>query len=76
MFKKKYNAYIIDSKWNVIKNGIKLDIIPRKDEFIYIDFQYHQVLNVVHRFDKNHDIFIVVSENSKETGLPESNKNN
>ena len=52
-------------KWELIKSNVKFVILPRRDEFIYIDELYFQVLNVVHKLNEKQDIFIVV-ENKKE----------
>ena len=61
MFRRKYNVTLLDSKWNPIKNDVKFTSIPRKDEFIYTD-KYYRVLNVVHKMDIKHYIFVVVEE--------------
>jgi hypothetical protein len=60
MFSKKYKVTILDSKWHPIKKSVKFSVIPRKDEFIWCDELYYQVLNVVHSMDKSHNIFIIV----------------
>ena len=31
MFKTKYTVSLLDSKWNVVKNNVKLYLLPRKD---------------------------------------------
>jgi len=58
----KYNITILDSKWSPIKSNLKVNTIPRSGEFIYLDEQYYEVLNVVHSINKKHEIFVVVSE--------------
>jgi len=62
MFRTKYTISILDSKWLPIKRGIKLPIIPRANEFIFIDDEYYQVSNVVHSLNKKQDIFIIVEK--------------
>ena len=55
-----------------IQRKIVTIILPRRDEFIYFNEQYYQVINVVHMMNKLQDIFIIVDEftkdPSKETG--------
>lgn len=60
MFKTKYTISILDSKWSVIKNNVKLLFIPRTNELIYLNNQYYQVINVIHMLNKNQDIFVIV----------------
>lgn len=69
MFSKNYRISIINSKWHLLKNDLKLKLIPRKGEFIYMDEQYFEVLNVVHRMNKIHEIFIVVLETQEKDKL-------
>ncbi len=72
MFNKNYKISIINSKWHLLKNDIKWSVIPRKGEFIYMDEQYFEVLNVVHRMSKVHEIFIVVLETKEKDKLEET----
>ena len=58
----KYNITILNSKWSPIKNGLRVKTIPKSGEYIYMDGQYYEVLNVVHTIDKTHEIFVIVSE--------------
>ena len=62
MFKRKYTATLLDSKWSVLKRDIKISAIPRRDEYIYMDNKYYEVINIVYRLAKNQDIFIIVEE--------------
>ena len=62
MFKTKYKVSILDSKWQPIEIKLKLSVIPRRDEYIYLNNQYYQVLNVVHKLNDKQDIFIVINE--------------
>jgi hypothetical protein len=74
MFKTKYITTLLDSKWSVIKNGVIFKVIPRKDEYIYINDMYYQVLNVVHNLTIKHQILIIVEEFSQKNVL-EATKN-
>jgi hypothetical protein len=62
MFRRKYTVTLLDSKWNPIKNRLKMSIIPRKDEFIYFNEQYYTVLNIVHNIARKQGICVVVEE--------------
>jgi hypothetical protein len=62
MFKKKYSISMLDSKWIPLKRNIKLSIIPRRDEYIWIDEKYFIVLNIVHSITNKQEVFIVVEE--------------
>jgi hypothetical protein len=62
MFKSKYSVSLLNVNWEPINIKLKLSIIPRIDEFIYLDNQYYQVLNIVHQLNKNQEIFIVIDK--------------
>ncbi len=62
MFNTKYTVSILDSKWQVMKRNLKLKVIPRKEEFIYLNNQYYEVLNIVHMLNTKQDIFVIVNE--------------
>jgi hypothetical protein len=53
MFNKKYKVTILDSKWDVLKDSVYLDVIPRKEEYIFMNDQYYSVLNVIHMINNN-----------------------
>lgn len=73
MFKTKYTTTLLDSKWSVIKNGVIFKVIPRKDEYIYINDMYYQVLNVVHNLTIKHQILIIVEEYSQKNVIESIN---
>jgi len=58
----KYTVTILNSKWNPIKRNVEMFIIPRRDEYIYLNEQYYEVLNVVHTLNEKQDIFVIVNE--------------
>jgi len=58
----KYTVSILTSKWHPIKRNVEMIIIPRRDEYIYMDEQYYEVLNVVHMLNEKQDIFVIVNE--------------
>ncbi len=58
----KYTVSILNSKWHPIKRNVEMIIIPRRDEYIYMDEQYYEVLNVVHMLNEKQDIFVIVNE--------------
>lgn len=61
-FSKKYTITFLNSKWEIVKSNIKLKSVPQRDEYIYMDNRYYDVLNVVHSINKNHEIFVVIEE--------------
>lgn len=71
MFKKKYNISMIDSKWIPIKRNVKINIIPRRDEFIWVDEKYYQVINVVHSITDKHEVLLVVEEQNNNSPIIE-----
>jgi hypothetical protein len=62
MFKTKYKVSFLNSKWEPIEIKLKLQVIPRMDEYIYLNGQYYQVLNIIHQFNSKHEIFVVINE--------------
>ena len=62
MFSKKYTITLLNSKWEIVKPNIKLISIPKKDEYIFMDNKYYDVLNVIHTIEKEHKILIIVEE--------------
>lgn len=61
----KYTVSILNSKWHPIKRNVEMVIIPRRDEFIYFENQYYEVLNIVHMMNEKQDIFVIVNEMMK-----------
>jgi hypothetical protein len=61
-FNKKYTVTLLNSKWEIVKSEIKLNTVPRRDEYIYIDDTYYDVLNVVHSIGKYHNILVIIQE--------------
>jgi hypothetical protein len=61
-FSKKYTITFLNSKWEIVKSNIKLKSIPQRDEYIYMDDKYYDVLNVVHVINKKHEIFVIIQE--------------
>jgi hypothetical protein len=45
-----------------MKRNLKLKVIPRRDEYIFFNEEYYEVLNVVHMLNKTQDIFVIVNE--------------
>ncbi len=61
-FSKKYTITFINSKWEIVKSDIKMKIVPQRDEYIYMDDKYYDVLNVVHSLGKKHNILVIIDE--------------
>jgi len=62
MFKNKYKISILDSKWQPLKRNFKVDIIPRINEYLYMNDNYHKVINVIHTFNGKQEIFVIIEE--------------
>ena len=60
MFETKYTTSLLDINWNPLKRNVKLRIIPRTNEYIFLDSQYYKVINVIHSLNKKQDIFIII----------------
>ena len=76
MNENKYTVSILNSKWKSIKRNVNIVIIPRRDEYIYLDKEYYLVLNVVHMLNEQQDIFVIVDEMVKNINTEEiENKN-
>lgn len=61
-FSKKYTVTFLNSKWEIVKSEINLKTIPQRDEYVYMDDKYYDVLNVVHSISKKHKILVVIEE--------------
>ena len=61
-FDKKYTVTFLNSKWEVVKYETKLNSIPQRDEYIYMNDRYYDVLNVVHSIDKTHQTLVIIEE--------------
>jgi hypothetical protein len=61
-FSEKYTITFINSKWEIVKSDIKMKIVPQRDEYIYMDDKYYDVLNVVHSLGKKHNILVIIDE--------------
>jgi hypothetical protein len=68
-FSKKYTVTFLNSKWEIVKNNIKMNIVPQRDEYIYMDDKYYNVLNVVHSMGKKHNILVVIDETKLKVSL-------
>lgn len=76
-FDKKYTVTFLNSKWEIVKSDVKLNSIPQRDEYIYMNDKYYDVLNVVHSIDKNHKILVIIEETKpKFDVILEQNKKN
>ena len=62
MFKRKYSVTILDENWVEMKSSVKLSIIPRANELIYLDTdkKYYRVINVIHYLNDKQGIFLIV----------------
>lgn len=66
MFKKKYKVSVLDSKWEIIKNSLVLEIIPRINEYLWLHDKYYLVIGVVHSIQEKNAVFLIVEEKSNQ----------
>ena len=61
-FRRTYSVSVLDSSWEVIKNRIRLKVIPTVGEVMYFekDKAYYKVVTVVHNIKNKHNIWLVV----------------
>lgn len=66
MFKwfKKYNVTILDEKWNIVKQSMKVTAIPRAHELLFLTEydKYYRVVNIVYNFSDTQDIYVIIEE--------------
>jgi hypothetical protein len=67
MFTKKYNVSLLDGNWQPITRKLKLNVVPRKGEYIWYLEKYYLILNIVYTLNKNDEIILVVEEQSLKT---------
>jgi hypothetical protein len=62
LFSKKIKVTFIDNKWNRIRDNVRIDAIPRRDELIYLGKgeEYYRVTQVIHWPSQNSKIYIVI----------------
>ena len=74
-FKKK-NVTVLDEKWNVVKDNVKITHIPRTHELIFLEEKnrYYRVVNVIFNFTNQQSIYIVIEEYTDDFGLSEKKK--
>lgn len=68
---KKYRVTVLNEKWDIIKENIKLDVIPRIHEIIFIsdESKYYRVVNVIHNIRKGQEIYIIIEEYTDDYAL-------
>ena len=67
MFGKKYSISLLDEQWKVVRNNIKVSVVPQQGDFIYLEDKnsYYTVSNVVHYLNDKQGIFLVVKIHSQ-----------
>jgi hypothetical protein len=60
MFRTKYTVSLLNVKWEEIKRNLKMNIVPRMGEFIYLDDTYYEVISVIHSLGNIEEYFIIV----------------
>lgn len=64
MFKKKNNIRFIDVDWTILKNDVQMNIIPKKNELLFFNNVYYEVVNVIYDISKieKQQVIVVLTE--------------
>jgi hypothetical protein len=64
MFKKKNNVRFIDVNWTILKNNVQMNTIPKKNELLFFNNIYYEVVNVIYDISKieKQQIIVVLTE--------------
>ncbi len=73
MFHKKIKTMLLNEKWEVIKEKVFLKIIPRTHEIIYLNKKYYRIVNIIHNYNKEHDIYVIIEEYTDDDNLIKKN---
>jgi len=67
MFRRKHSIRIIFEDWSILKDGLKVKTLPRRDEFLIFEstLPYYQVVNVIHTYNKSKIKTIIVVKEVK-----------
>lgn len=68
---KRYKVSFLNEKWELIKDDVKVNDIPRIHEVIYMveESKYYRVVNVVHNITFKQEIYIVIEEYTDDYAL-------
>lgn len=64
MFKKKNNIRFIDVNWKILKNDVQMNVIPKKNELLFFNDIYYEVVNVIYDISKieKQQVIVVLTE--------------
>jgi len=62
MFIKKNKITFLNEKWELIEENIKINVIPRIYEIIYLNNTYYRVVNVVHNIKSTQYIYVIIEK--------------
>jgi hypothetical protein len=70
---KRHSVSILDEKWNVIKENVKIKHIPRTHELIFLEEtnKYYRVVNIIYNFQGGQGIYIIIEEYTDDFALLE-----
>ena len=73
---KKYSVTFLNEKWEVVREGVKIKHIPRANELVFLPEhnKYFRVANVIHNFNGEQNIFIIIEEYTDDFTLLEKQK--
>jgi hypothetical protein len=78
MFRKKVKIRFIDTNWVIIKDNFFMKTTPRKDELVYINDTYYEIVNILHDIsgkDESTFAFIKKLEPKVKIKLPDNHLN-
>jgi hypothetical protein len=66
---------LLDEKWNLVEDKVKVDFIPRIHELIFIpkENKYYRVVNVVYTLSKTPKTFVIIEKYTDDFKLIEKN---
>ena len=74
---KTFNVTILDEKWTIVKDNVKIKFIPRTHELIFLeeDNKSYKVINVIYNIKNGQDVYIVIEQYTDDVGLIEKKIN-
>jgi hypothetical protein len=73
----KASVIFLDEKWQTIKDGVKVDFIPRMNELVYLEEynKYFRVANTIYSFKgKKQFVYVIIEEYTDDFALMDDKK--
>ena len=73
---RKHKVTLLDEKWNVVQNNLKLQSIPRIHELMFLpkEGKYYRVVNVIYSLYKTIDTFVIIEQYTDDFKLLDEKK--